>query len=112
MTVSRVAFCVRTIRFRILRGVRAPSDALTDMRAGVRRERDESRSPEVQHALCSVQNVYRPVRGRRSRRARARNRLQVPPRASVSNRTLRDVKLGHLRDSYYEATYGTLEPEP
>jgi hypothetical protein len=24
----------------------------------------------------------------------------------------RDVKLGHLRDSYYEATYGTLEPEP
>ena len=23
----------------------------------------------------------------------------------------RDVKLGHLRDSYYEATYGTLEPE-
>jgi hypothetical protein len=23
----------------------------------------------------------------------------------------RDVKLGHLRDSYYEATYGTLAPE-
>jgi hypothetical protein len=23
----------------------------------------------------------------------------------------RDVKLGHLRDSYYEAAYGTLSPE-
>lgn len=23
----------------------------------------------------------------------------------------RDVKLGHLRDSYYEAVYGTLEPQ-
>lgn len=24
----------------------------------------------------------------------------------------RDLKLGNLRDSYYEAMYGTLEPEP